>query len=1031
MPVAKKESFTFGGVDSRSNPANFPTDRALRCLNFSPQASGALRLRLGYTVPAGATADGLPIHSLVYYEQFSANFIGPQFCLYGKGSNVNLLNMATGVVNKASLDKKLAAPVGLSAADGGTGGTLAANTYYYVVTAIDNLGGETTISNEASVAIAANHQITLNWAAVAGAAGYKIYRGTSSGLEGLIATGPIATNSYSDLGATGGGVSIAITQITANGGGSNLATCQLASNSTGLFYVGQTVMITGNSNALFNTVASVYSITDASHLVLQASAFTQAGQSGGNTSQGPLSPGTETSNGIIVGAAWTISGGLASVTIGSGNTTQALLFTMGSNHFNLPSNATPLGVSVTVDRGSSSKNAVTDHAAQLYYNGGAVGSDKSSAGYWPFGGGNLSYGSSIDKWNWSGISVTALNDPTFGFFISGLNNGSGNATLKVYSVTITVYYSLPAQYGLTGTGGNLSYSSSAPPGFNSTQINLTVAMGSANPWGHFRANNKIFISSGGNWIGRFFSGDLQSWDGAQLRPVGLPPLSAFSNATGGPVAVSVVTGSGSFVPTTLTGYQLYGAIYNPNTGHLGNRFALGSRVTIGQTTSSLVLTGLPNQYFVGGFADPYPEWVLAIGMTNDGGQVPYWFVDASGNPQVIGNTATNATVSIGNINTLMELPARNDPPPRMDKFARVGTRIFGGLAGNPFLNYSNDQADISNANYIGNPEESWPPDQAEPLPDGNEPTAIHARSLEGWFFSRTNLAIWSQFLLQQGVNPWRGPWPGGCVGQRAFIETPYGPFWISENKELCTFMEDGVISASDEYEASLLGKIADQFLGLTELGYQADQIQLIDEIMIRGFDINGNPVVVVHDFKLKDQRSPEGQGYASQYNGLNILTFAGAGYSPRQNVFDTNGRQRLWVGSNQGFIAQLEDGLSDNGATYSADYIGLISLGTERPLISEIEMQGDSNVQFSFTTDYSQGLSGFTSVTQDLIPGETSRYGFSIGLEARWIYARFQLTSHPADGSFVLTDPPGVPMPVYGTIGEVTIKLGRPRPEGR
>ena len=71
--------------------------------------------------------------------------------------------------------------------------------------------------------------------------------------------------------------------------------------------------------------------------------------------------------------------------------------------------------------------------------------------------------------------------------------------------------------------------------------------------------------------------------------------------------------------------------------------------------------------------------------------------------------------------------------------------------------------------YVGQPVESWPPNQAEPLPTGEQPTAIHSYRLEGWFFSRNNLCIWSQFLLQQGVNPWRGPWPGGCVAQRAFV----------------------------------------------------------------------------------------------------------------------------------------------------------------------------------------------------------------------------------------------------------------------
>ena len=75
MPTRKAESFDFGGVDSRSNPANYPFNRSLRCLNFAPQQSGALRLRSGYSVPMAATNDSVgatAIHSLIYYEQFAA-----------------------------------------------------------------------------------------------------------------------------------------------------------------------------------------------------------------------------------------------------------------------------------------------------------------------------------------------------------------------------------------------------------------------------------------------------------------------------------------------------------------------------------------------------------------------------------------------------------------------------------------------------------------------------------------------------------------------------------------------------------------------------------------------------------------------------------------------------------------------------------------------------------------------------------------------------------------------------------------------
>ena len=65
-------------------------------------------------------------------------------------------------------------------------GTLAAATYYYRVSAI-NAYGETIPSVETSFAAAATTGVNVNWGAVTGATGYKIY-GRSTDAELLIAT---------------------------------------------------------------------------------------------------------------------------------------------------------------------------------------------------------------------------------------------------------------------------------------------------------------------------------------------------------------------------------------------------------------------------------------------------------------------------------------------------------------------------------------------------------------------------------------------------------------------------------------------------------------------------------------------------------------------------------------------------------------------------------------------------------------------------------------------------------------------------
>lgn len=79
-------------------------------------------------------------------------------------------------------------PTGLAVVPVVGGGTFAAGNYFWQVTATSALG-ETTVSNEATTAIALNGSANLTWNAVNGAVtGYKIYRGTVTGAENILVT---------------------------------------------------------------------------------------------------------------------------------------------------------------------------------------------------------------------------------------------------------------------------------------------------------------------------------------------------------------------------------------------------------------------------------------------------------------------------------------------------------------------------------------------------------------------------------------------------------------------------------------------------------------------------------------------------------------------------------------------------------------------------------------------------------------------------------------------------------------------------
>lgn len=81
-----------------------------------------------------------------------------------------------------------------------TGGTLAANSYFYKITALNAIG-ETIGSPEATVTTTgATSSVAIAWGAVAGATSYRIYRGTVTNTENLYFTS--ATNSFTDIGGT-------------------------------------------------------------------------------------------------------------------------------------------------------------------------------------------------------------------------------------------------------------------------------------------------------------------------------------------------------------------------------------------------------------------------------------------------------------------------------------------------------------------------------------------------------------------------------------------------------------------------------------------------------------------------------------------------------------------------------------------------------------------------------------------------------------------------------------------------------------
>jgi len=98
----------------------------------------------------------------------------------------------------------LTTPTGVTATGSATGGTLAAASYFYRVSAI-NAQGETLASTEvpSGALTGSTSSVALSWAAVPGATGYRVYRTTTSGTytSPAFLSAPTGTT-YTDTGGT-------------------------------------------------------------------------------------------------------------------------------------------------------------------------------------------------------------------------------------------------------------------------------------------------------------------------------------------------------------------------------------------------------------------------------------------------------------------------------------------------------------------------------------------------------------------------------------------------------------------------------------------------------------------------------------------------------------------------------------------------------------------------------------------------------------------------------------------------------------
>jgi hypothetical protein len=131
----------------------------------------------------------------------------------------------------------------------------------------------------------------------------------------------------------------------------------------------------------------------------------------------------------------------------------------GTNYgFSIPSNATIVGIQVTIRRKSSSNaggNSINDVTVSLIKDGLMTVANKASAADWGTSFGTASYGSASDLWeaSWTPDDINA-ND--FGVALSAYNqSGYSNRTATVDYMQITVTYTVPLPIQMASFAANV------------------------------------------------------------------------------------------------------------------------------------------------------------------------------------------------------------------------------------------------------------------------------------------------------------------------------------------------------------------------------------------------------------------------------------------------------------------------------------------------------------------------------------------------------------------------------------------------
>lgn len=340
-----------------------------------------------------------------------------------------------------------------------------------------------------------------------------------------------------------------------------------------------------------------------------------------------------------------------------------------------------------------------------------------------------------------------------------------------------------------------------------------------------------------------------------------------------------------------TGLKVYVGLWNQATDHYSNGVRAGEFGTL--PSGTITVSNLNRlSYATHGSAET-AELFYVFYATIDGGNIPYLILNSTlDGPYAVPVTSTSADLSIfatGTTNGWVldytkEVPTENFPPRPMRSIACVNGRLYGVLmngaigdaGGRDFL-YGSDlrdraavvwsaaAGDAVDADFLGDPLQSWPLRNLAYTPSSDQPLVVTASPDESRVLVVTPTSTF--FLTEQadGIHEWATISRVHGIGRPQSLRVSrYGIIWVDQRNQIVLLRPGSdqleVLSAS--YQSLMVGAV-------TCADYILDPDALVDRYQVWF----SNATSVCHDFVLADPGvayTATGQDFSAAASAVDI-----------------------------------------------------------------------------------------------------------------------------------------------------------------